>query len=390
MKPRQDHRADQFEELLSSCSGQKPSAELRSVVPDDVDTEVSEMVTLARHLQASPSLVADPAFAQRLERKMLAHSIQHRQKRASRANRNWLFGRTPRVWVTFAAFLLFVLSGAGTVLAMASGVSNPEDPLYTVKVWEQHVQLALASSPENRIDVSLQIIRDRLNTAATVANTSHASTYHQTIEDIEQQIDDASQTINKLPAGSDQQRLSNELDSLKNDVRQTLYSFLPKLPFTEQLATTTFLGHLGASVPSIQQATVTVTGHPVEQATITVTGNNFTNSTHLMINGQLFTGNCTVQSNTCVFVIPWHDQKAPDALAVLNEDDTIAQTRGITFVHTDENNGNNGNNQNDGNSNDKGNNGNTDNGHGHNNPTDDAKPTSTPQPKPTSTPTPRR
>jgi hypothetical protein len=276
---------------------------------------------------------------------------------------------------------------------MASSVSDPENPLYGVKMWEQHIQLSLASSPQNHIDISLQIIRDRLNTAATVADASHASIYHRTIEDIEQQLDTVSRTINTLPAGSDRQHLSNELATLKNDVRNTLYSFLPKLPFAEQLATTTFLAHLGASVPSIQQATVVVTGHPPEQAKITITGTNLTSNTRLVIDNQLVTGDCTLQDNTCTFTISWHDQKPPKALAVFNEDDTVAQTTGITFMHSDGSNSETGNGENNGNNgtgtntNDKGNNGNTDNGHGHNSTTDGTKPTSTPEAQPTSTPT---
>jgi hypothetical protein len=277
---------------------------------------------------------------------------------------------------------------------MASSVSNPENPLYGIKMWEQHVQLSLASSPQNRVDISMQIIRDRLNTAATVAGASHAGIYHQTIEDIEQRLDAVSQTIDTLPAGSDRQHLSNELDILKNDVRHTLHSFLPKLPFTEQLATTTFLAHLGASVPSIQQVTIVVTGHPAEQATITITGTNLTSSTRLVINSQPIAGDCTLQDNTCMFVIPWHDQKPPRAIAVFNEDDTVAQTTGITFMYSDgSNNGNgenNGNNGNGTNTNDRGNNGNTDNGRGHNTTGDGTKPTSTPEAKPTSTPIPHR
>ena len=375
MKPLQQHSADQLEELLSSRTGQNSSAQLRPVVPNGVDAEVSEMVELAGRLQASPAVVVDTAFAQRLERKVLAHSVRYNtQTKATGRNWHWLFGRAPHIWVTLAALLFCVLAGTGTVIAMAASVSNSDNPLYGVKEWEQHVQLSLANSPQNKADVSLQNIRATLNAAASQADASHASTYHQTIEDIQQQFDTVSQMINTLPAGSDRQRLSSELATLKNDARHTLYSLLPKLPFTEQLATTTLLGHLGAPVPTIQQATVVVAGHHSGQARITITGTNLTRNTHLVINNQPVTGTCALQHNTCIFVIPWYNQGPPSAIAVLNSDDTTAQMTVITFAYAGSENGNSENNGDDGtNSTGKNTNGGDGNGHGHNNSSDGKK-----------------
>lgn len=385
MKPLRKHPTDQLEDLLSSRTGQNSSAQLHPVVPDSIDAEVSEMGALARHLQASPSLAVDPAFAQRLERKVLAHSVQHAQMQASRRNWHWLLGRVPRTWIAFAVLLLCMFIGTGTVLAMTDGVSNPDNPLYGIKVLEQHVQLSLANSPQNRVEVSLQIIRDRLNTATSVADASHAGDYHRAIADIDEQMVIVSQTINTLPAGSDQQRLSSELASVKNDARHTLYSLLPKLPFTEQLTTTTLLGQLGVSVPTIQHTTVIVTS---QQATITITGTNLTINTRLAVDNHLVTGNCTLQHNSCLFVIPWHDQDPPSTIAVLNEDNTAVQTTLIAFTSSDGNNGTNGKHGNAENPTDKGSDGGDNNGHGHTNPSDGTKPTSTPEAKPTSTPTP--
>jgi hypothetical protein len=376
MKRQQDHRTDELEELLSSHSGQNLSVQLLPGVPNDVDPEVGEMVTLARNLQASPSLIANPVFAQRLERKVLAHRVRYTQTKASGGSWRRLFGMALHMRIVLASILLCLLTSTGTVLAMAASVSNPSNPLYNIKVWEQDIQLSLTRSSQNQVDVSLRIIRDRLNAATNVADASHASAYHRTIEDVEQRIDAVSQVIDKLPAGSDRQRFSSELATVKNDARRTLYSLLSKLPFTEQLTTTTFLGHLGASVPSIQQATVVVTGHPSEQAKVTIVGTNLTNRTRLVINNQLVAGDCTLQHNTCVFVVPWHNEGPPGTVAVLNNDNTAAQMAAITFVYSDSGNGNNGSNENGTNSTSKSTNGNdangnsenrdSDNGHGHN------------------------
>ena len=392
MKSQQEHRAEQLEGLLSSRANQNVSAEFHAATTEKVDAELSEMVVLAQYLQASPALTADPAFAQRLERKVLAHSVRQMQMKAAQKKGHWLFGWAPQMWVGFAAILMCMLVGTGTVLAMANGTENPRNPLYGVKEWEQHVQLSFANSPENKATVSMEIARDRMKAAGSMTDPSEASVYQQMIQDAEQEIDAASQIIKTLPVGADRQRLSNELATLKTDTRQALYSWLPKLSLMGQVVTTTFLGDLGAPVPNIQRATVVVTSHPVEQATITVTGKNFTSSTRLVVNNQLIAGNCTSQQNNCVFVIPWHDQNPPHTLAVLNENNTAAQTNAITFVGTDNgnggnpNNGNDGNNANGTNSGGKGTNENGDTEHDHNGTNNGAKPTSTPGAKPTSTP----
>src|SRR5262249_39595292 len=160
--------------------------------------------------------------------------------------------------------------------------------------------LSLASSPQGQVDVNLQIIRDRLKTASSVADASHTDDYQQAIQDADQRTEVVSKVINALPAGSERARLSSELTALNTQARQTLYSLLPRLPITARLTTTTFLGHLGAPVPSIQSATVVVASAPTEQATITITGTNLTSSTHLVINKRLVAGDCTLQQNTCV------------------------------------------------------------------------------------------
>lgn len=393
MKPRQEQHVELLEELLSARADQNVSAQQhQAAAPNSVNAELSEMAALARYVQTTPSLRADPAFATRLERKLLAHNVRHMQTKAANRKGHWLFGWAPQMWIAFASVLFCILIGTGTALAAAPGAANPDNPLYGIKVWEQHMQFSLANSPQNQADISLQIIRDRLNTAASIADASHADAYQQAIQDADQQMAAATQIIDSLPAGSDRQRLSSELTTLKTDARHTLYNLLPKLPLTAQLATTTFLDHLGAPVPSIQSATVVVTSAPIRQATITVTGTNLTSSTRLVINNRLVTGDCTLQDNSCVFVIPWHDQAAPSVIAVLNKDDTGAQTTAIIFTNSSESNNGNGNNGNGQNSGDNTNSTGKDtsgsnNGHGHNNTNNKAKPTSTPGITPTSSAT---
>ncbi|BCL82241.1 hypothetical protein ccbrp13_47060 [Ktedonobacteria bacterium brp13] len=117
MKPQQQHRADQLEELLSSYSDQHVPAHMRPVVSDGVDPEVHEMAMVAQYLQASSSLVPDPVFVQHLERKVLAHSVRHMQTKVAQDEWHW-FSRLVKGKALVAAIVgAVLLGGMGIALA---------------------------------------------------------------------------------------------------------------------------------------------------------------------------------------------------------------------------------------------------------------------------------
>jgi len=138
------------------------------------------------------------------------------------------------------------------MLVAAAQVSNPNNPLYAVKRWEQGVQVSLARSPESRADLDLQFARDRLSTLASLADPAHAEAYRQALADFEQQLRNASSSIGAIPAGPDHDRLSSQLATLKADARRTLRSFLPRLALAERLVTTDVLGQEGDTVPLLR------------------------------------------------------------------------------------------------------------------------------------------
>lgn len=359
MKQQQQRRIDQLEEMLSSRSNPHLPAYIQSAHPDGVDIEVREMAMLARHLQTSSALQPTPAFVQRLERRVLTYNISHMQAKAARNKWRWLFGRgsapnirTTNIRITrlaLAALLLCILVGGSTLLAMAATVSNPNNPLYSVKVWEQQAQLELASSPQSRATIGLQIIRDRLKEIPGLTGASHAGAYKQALNEIEQQMGTVSSIIHTLPAGSQRQNLANQLATLKTNARSTLHGVLPKLPHDEQVTTTTELGQLGVPVPDIQNATVVITPPPANQATITVTGTNLTSTMNLLVNDQVVANGCALQQDTCTFTIPWHGEAPIKLIAIFNADGTCAQTTHITLTDADRNNGNDANGQSKGN-----------------------------------------
>ncbi len=340
MKPQQKHRVDQLEELLSTHLDRNMSAQMRPGVYDGVDPEVCEMGMLAQDLQASSPLIPDPVFIQGLKRKILAHSLDRAQTKMVQDKPYQLIGRgiVLHIRLVCALLLFFVLTGSGTIIAMAATVSNPDDSLYGVKVWEQHVQLSLPNSPQGRANMSLHIIRDRLNAIPSLTGAAHAMAYQQALDDIQLQIKEVTSVIETLPPGSERDKLSSELETVRANTRHTLYGVLLKLPLAEQLTTTAVLGQLGTPVPSIESVTVIITTYHTSQAIVTITGVNLTSTMRLMINGKFVSSGCTLWNNSCVFAVPWHGKRSPHVIAVVNRDGTSAQTTSIQFVSIDRNN----------------------------------------------------
>jgi Domain of unknown function (DUF5667) len=80
---------------------------------------------------------------------------------------------------------LFLLLSSG-VLALASQVSNPDNPLYAVKRWEQRLQISLASSAGDQTSLDLQFARDRLTTLSPLADPVHTEVYLQALSALDQ------------------------------------------------------------------------------------------------------------------------------------------------------------------------------------------------------------
>jgi Domain of unknown function (DUF5667) len=331
----------------------------------DRDPEIDELVMLARRLQSSPHLQADPDFADLLESRILLRQASLRRKRPAR---RWSF---PRLWemhpvygIALGLCLLILLLGT-SVLVAAAQVSNPENPLYAVKRWEQHVQISLSSSSESRAELDVQFARERLNTLAALAEPAQTDAYSQALTDFDQQFSAATSAIRGLSSASVREQLGSELATLEVDARQTLRKFLPQLALTERLLTTDELGRLGETVPRLQRAEIVLSAHPVEHAAISISGDNIQPGAQLLVNGQVIEAQGSFQNGLYVFTASWQGDQPPQSIGILNPDDTVAQTTAITMKST--------------NGNGNGNDGNSDNG-GHGNGNNGGKPDKTPTP----------
>jgi Domain of unknown function (DUF5667) len=329
-----------------SWNGKKPPGWLAS--PTDApgrDPEIDELVTIARHWQSSPLLQADRDFSELLERRLLLRQALLHRKQPSR---RWFLPRLWRAHPVFSIALglcLLVLFLGANMLVVAAQVSNPENPLYALRHWEQHVQISLASSPESRAELDLQFARERLGTLADLANAAHAGTYQQVLASFDQQLSAATSAIQALPVGPDSDRLSSELTTLEVDARHTLRGLLPQLAPAERLVTTDELGRLGDTVPRLLNVEIVLSTHLNGRATINMTGDNIQPGALLLVNEQVMEAQGIFQNGLYVFTLNWNGDQHPQSIGILNPDNTVAQTTAITMKSSSgigNGNGNNG------------------------------------------------
>src|SRR5215469_8285510 len=297
------------------------------------DPEVDEFVALALRLQSAPPLQVDPDFAWQLEQRMLTHNTVLRLERPVRG---WLFLRLLRahpilrVALSLCFLLLLLLTG---VLVAAAQVTNPNNPLYTVKRWEQQVQVSLANAPENQAESTLQSARDQLN---TLAGTTNTAAYREALVELDQRISAAAKVIDALPAGAEHERLANELAALKADAGHTLRGLLSQLALAERLATTGELGQLGDTVPHLANVAITLPVHPNGQARISIAGEDIQPGAQLLVDSRLVEATGSLQNGSYVFVANWPGKQHPYSIGILNPDGTAAQTTSVTLNSSDD------------------------------------------------------
>jgi hypothetical protein len=378
MKPLQERLNDRLEPAQSRIwqNGQRPIGFILPEPELEHDPEIDELVVLARQLQAAPQLQVDPDFAWQLERRMLRRHAELRLRQSEKKRSFFSLLRAHPAFGTILGLCMLVLLLSTSVLALAAQTSNPNNPLYAVKRWEQQFQISLVGNAGDQAALDLQFARDRLNAIPFLTDPAHATAYRQALIDLDQQLSTAASAINALPAGSQRNQLTHELASLKLDTIHTLRGLLSQLAFPARLATTDELARLGESVPRLVNGTLTLPAHPNGHATINLLGSDIQPGAQLLIDGKPTGVTGSLQNNQITFVLNWNGYQHPHSLGILNPDGTVAQTTTISVKTTSENGGstNNG----------DGKNHNGGNGSGSGN-----KPSVTPTPhKPSVTPTP--
>jgi hypothetical protein len=380
MNPLYEHLNDELERQNGSFWSAQTSPNLpQSTLSDsDSDQEIQGLVAIARRIQLAPAVRVDADFAGRLEQRMLVHNAVQRMQRIQRAQTPWWGKLSPRSLVrahpvfsvALSCCLLVILLVVGIVIASAQ-ITNPHNPLYAINQWEQDVRLSLSGSAAARAELDLQFAADRLNTLADLANPSDTQSYEQQLEDLSQQIENAVQSINQVPAGPQRSQLQSNLAALETHARQVLRGFLPRLNLQERLATTDALADLGDNVPHLRSVQLVLPTHSSELATVIIDGSGLESGAQLVIDGQVMSSNGSLNNGVYTFKLPWNSNSSRQShtIGILNPDGTFAQ---ITMFGSSWSGGNgNGNHRGNGNGNgnhgDNGNHGGNGNGNGNGN-----------------------
>jgi len=336
---------------------QRPDNTLSSRQALGGTSEIAMLGKLAQQFQAAPPLQVDSAFARRLERRLLARNESLQRGRTTRKRWHWtMFGesRAHAVVVLALSLLIVVIVMTTSVLVVAGQIGDPTNPLYGVKRWEQQVQVSLANSPTDQAELHLHFARDQLTALENFTETSQASSYQEALADFDEQLTLAIQEIQALPAGTDQDRLHNELATLQMDARQTLRQLLSEITLPERLLTTGELGRLGDTVPSLLQVQVTLPAHPNGLAIISISGNDLQANAQLLVNGRPVAASGILQAGAYLFSLNWHGNEHPQSIGILNPDDTATQTTHIRVQTSTVGGENGGNGNGNGGGNDKG------------------------------------
>jgi hypothetical protein len=328
MNPLSDRLNDALERrgIAQPSQGQEPRR------PPTSDPEVDALVNVASRLQSAPALQVDPAFAHRLEKRVLARSAALGRSRPAPSRSFWHVPRFirahPALGVALSLFLVIILLGTGVVV-VAAQVSNPDNPLYAIKRWIEQVPVSLSGSQTDQARLDLQYARDRLNSLADLADPAHDGEYQHALNDLDQKLTTAAQAINALPAGSDHDQLASDLAALKADARQTLQGLLLRLALPERLATTEELGRLGATVPHLTGVTVMLPTRPNGQATVSISGDDLQPGAELLVDGRVVNATGTLRQGIYVFLLNWNGKQHPHTVGIMNPDGTAAETTAI-------------------------------------------------------------
>ncbi len=305
------------------------------------DPEVQALAALARSLRTAPPLQADSAFADRLERRIRAYSAALQRKHSADQGRRSILPSSlrghPILTTALSLCLLVIFLGTG-VLVAAAQVTNPSNPLYAIKHWEQQVQISLVGSPVDQAELDLHTARDQLNVLPGLI--AQAGKYRHALADFDQQLGKVAQEIDALPAGADHTRLAGELAALHAEARSILRALLLRLAVPERQATTDELGRLGETVPHLRQVELTLPAHPNGLASIRISGENMQAGAQLLVNERLVPASSTFQQGSYVFTMRWTGKQHPHSIGIMNPDGMVAQTTMITVYTASDDAGN--------------------------------------------------
>lgn len=324
-----EHLHEQLERWRTRRSGQNNDWLSSSTSPTDEQEEMEPLAMLAHSLQRAAPMQPDARFADLLEVRLQRAAALHFHTHQTKKQEHWDLGHKlvpirltwarPRT-IGVCLCVLFLFLGVGA-LVLRSFPLAPQN----------------AQAQVHRVEVTEQAVHTQLLILAGLTDPIHAQAYRNALTKLEQQIDDCAHEVDNVPTGSDWDHAESEFIEVKTDARQALSLFLPNLATPERVITTTELGQLGAPVPTVDSAQLTLI--PTKnQITIILHGKGILPGAHLLIDNVEIPVNGVLQNGVFTITIPWATQQSlPQTLGILNTDHTAAQTTVLTVKDEPEN-----------------------------------------------------
>ncbi len=312
----------------------------RDGTPQQDESELQELLETAQRLKALPTLRPGAAFSARLGEELQVRARQMRAqqrgqlsfapgKQTSRKpffSPGWM--RVHPAWAAVA--VLFAVFGLVSLLGVIGAqADNPSNPFYGVKLIEQDVQLSLAS-PADRVRLHLRYAQDALTSLQQNTAPQNAANYSQLLRHFNDELSQASDSLEAVPAGDEYHQLAQQLADLKATAQATLRGLLTQLTLAEQMETTAELGKLGAVIPTI--TSVTVDQSDGGKVTVVIVGMGFEPGAALLIDGQASDAATEVSKTQLKAVIDLPEGKHSATFGVVNPDGTVAQSGQITWT----------------------------------------------------------
>jgi hypothetical protein len=168
------------------------------------------------------------------------------------------------------------------LLVHVAANSLPGDPLYPVKRLEQQLVVVQTHNQEEKVTLEITHLSSALADLSTVVQEGRSDAdITAALAVVASDTQDSQQAVNIFPAGQSHETLVQALTSAVNNERSVLLRLLPRLRWSQQIAFTKQLGHVGEQIPLVTDVTITRNGNYT--LLIAITGKNFVSGTHLTI-----------------------------------------------------------------------------------------------------------
>jgi hypothetical protein len=238
-----------------------------------------------------------------------------------------------------------VLIAAVGSLAVSAATARPGQPLYGVLRFEQGVRTDMANTPDERIRLQLRYAHDALAAyEVAISQQSGEQAYHDALASFLDDEQAAAGDIAALTEGTDRDRLTAQLMTLRAQGQGVLRTSLHALNWPMRATVTMVLGQLGDDVLQIAQATVSGASRNGNYIwTIAVDGADFAPGAVLLVDGHPL-GSVVSLSPTRLVAEVSSGQLSGGAhsIGVGNADGTASMVTGVTTTSAPDDHGGHG------------------------------------------------